>query len=98
MSGSKVEGAARDVRNKIENAADDARREALSRIAAAASAASSTISGVADRVAATASDLGQDASQRHRGWHLEATMKDRPLTSMAVAGGIGLIIGFMMQR
>jgi ElaB/YqjD/DUF883 family membrane-anchored ribosome-binding protein len=51
---------------------------------------------LADQVKAALNDLNETLSKQEG--HVELIISDRPITSLASAFALGVVIGFMMQR
>ena len=51
---------------------------------------------LADQIKAALNDLGKTLSEEER--HVEDFMSDRPITSLASAFALGVVVGFMLRR
>ena len=51
---------------------------------------------LADQIKAALNDLGETLSE-HEG-HVENIISDRPITSLASAFALGVVVGFMLRR
>jgi ElaB/YqjD/DUF883 family membrane-anchored ribosome-binding protein len=51
---------------------------------------------LADQIKAALTDLSKTLSQQEG--HVEHIVSDRPITSLASAFGLGVVVGFMMRR
>jgi ElaB/YqjD/DUF883 family membrane-anchored ribosome-binding protein len=51
---------------------------------------------LADQIKAALTDLSETLSQQER--HVEQIVSDRPITSLASAFALGVVVGFMLRR
>ena len=51
---------------------------------------------IADQIKAALNDLGETLSEQED--HVEKLISDRPITSLASAFALGIVIGFMLRR
>lgn len=51
---------------------------------------------LADQIKAALNDLGETLSEQED--HIEKLISDRPITSLASAFALGVVIGFMLRR
>ena len=51
---------------------------------------------LADQIKAALNDLGETLSEQED--HVEKLISDRPITSLASAFALGIVIGFMLRR
>ena len=51
---------------------------------------------IADQVKAALNELGETLSEQED--HLESIIADRPITSLASAFALGIVVGFMLRR
>ena len=51
---------------------------------------------LADQIKAALNDLGETLSEQED--HVENLMSDRPITSLASAFALGVVVGFMLRR
>jgi ElaB/YqjD/DUF883 family membrane-anchored ribosome-binding protein len=51
---------------------------------------------LADQIKAALNDLGETLSEQEE--HVENLMSDRPITSLASAFALGVVVGFMLRR
>ena len=51
---------------------------------------------LADQIKAALSDLSETLSEREG--HMESIISDRPITSLASAFALGVVVGFMLRR
>ena len=83
---------AADIRNRAADVGDNVREMAGS----AKEMARDTINRVRD----TATDAYREGKERAARWQddLESTIRDKPLTSILIAAGIGVVLGFLWRR
>lgn len=83
---------AADIRNRAAEVGENVRDMAGS----AKEMARDTINRVRD----TASDAYQQGKERAVRWQddLESTIREKPLTSILIAAGVGMVVGFLWRR
>jgi ElaB/YqjD/DUF883 family membrane-anchored ribosome-binding protein len=85
-----------ELRDELQTLKDDVVRLLNTTSEGIFDASKSRANTLADQVKAALNDLNETLSKQEG--HVEHIISDRPITSLASAFALGVVIGFMMQR
>jgi ElaB/YqjD/DUF883 family membrane-anchored ribosome-binding protein len=91
-----IEGYAKSMGGKLQDAATDFAGNAANNMRSKVNQATDTMQKAADSVQKSAGAAAGE--MRGMGDQLAVAVKDQPLAFLALAGGIGLIMGFLLRR